>query len=220
MGVLLLVRHGQASFTSDDYDRLSGAGHDQARVLGRALAARGFAPDVVVRGAMRRHRETADNVVVTAGWGCGVEEDAGWDEFDHVSTISGMPDFAFAPGESYEDRVQRADELISRWASGDHDADYHEDFPTFRDRVGGALQRTLGRTGPDGHGVVFTSGGPVAWVAASLLDGGVPLWGGLSGVVVNSSVTKVVVGKRRGPTLVTFNDHSHLEATPSLLTYR
>ena len=59
MGQLLLVRHGQASWGSDDYDVLSGR-------LGAVAAARqgagraGIAPDVVVTGGMRRHRETAE----------------------------------------------------------------------------------------------------------------------------------------------------------------
>ena len=46
------------------------------------------------------------------------------------------------------------------------------------------------------------------------------MWARLNPVTVNSSVTKVVVG-RRGATLVSFNDHSHLEGMDGrLLTYR
>jgi len=37
MGVVLLVRHGQASFGADDYDVLSETGIEQSRMLGRAL---------------------------------------------------------------------------------------------------------------------------------------------------------------------------------------
>ncbi len=81
-----------------------------------------------------------------------------------------------------------------------------------------ALARAVERLGPRGTGVVVTSGGPVSWVAASLLGAGTPVWGRLNPVVVNASVTKVVVG-RRGATLVSFNDHSHLEAE-ALLSYR
>ena len=67
--------------------------------------------------------------------------------------------------------------------------------------------------------MVFTSGGPVSWVSATLADGGVPAWARLSRVVVNSSVTKVLSG-RRGTHLISFNDHSHLEPDPDLITYR
>ena len=35
MSVLTLVRHGQASFFADDYDRLSAAGEQQSRLLGQ-----------------------------------------------------------------------------------------------------------------------------------------------------------------------------------------
>ena len=67
---------------------------------------------------------------------------------------------------------------------------------------------------------MLTSGGPVAWVAASLLGSSADVWSRLNPVTVNASVTKVVVG-RRGATLVSFNDHSHLEGADSpLVSYR
>ena len=68
--------------------------------------------------------------------------------------------------------------------------------------------------------MVFTSGGPVSWVTASLTGGGLDAWQRLSKVVVNSGVTKVLAG-RRGTKLISFNDHSHLETTDAgLITYR
>ena len=68
MSVVLLVRHGQASWGAADYDRLSSLGEQQSRVLGAALASRGVRPDLVVRGAMRRHRQTAEATAAGAGW--------------------------------------------------------------------------------------------------------------------------------------------------------
>jgi broad specificity phosphatase PhoE len=220
MSVVLLVRHGQASWASSDYDRLSALGEQQSRVLGAALAARGVGPDLLVRGSMRRHRQTATAVASGAGWDGDVVEDAGWDEFDHLSTLQGAVDFDEVPGEGPDERVRRFEATIDRWASGRHDTEYHESFPAFRDRVDAAMRRTLERLEPKQTAVVFTSAGPVSWVAATLADGGVPAWGRLSTVVVNSSVTKVVHG-RRGISLISFNDHSHLEEVgPDLLTYR
>jgi broad specificity phosphatase PhoE len=220
VSVLLLVRHGQASWGSADYDRLSPLGERQSRALGVALAARGVRPDLLVRGSMRRHRETAAAAVSGAGWAGDVVEDAGWDEFDHLSTVTGPVTFAEVEGESYDDRVRRFEQSIERWASGEHDAQYAESFPAFRERVESALRRTLERLEARQSAVVFTSGGPVSWVAASLADGGVPAWSRLSKVVVNSSVTKVLTG-RRGTSLISFNDHGHLEsAGADLLSYR
>ncbi len=220
MSVLLLVRHGQASWGSADYDRLSATGAEQSRLLGRALSARGVRPDLLVRGSMTRHRQTADAAVVGAGWDVEVAEDAGWDEFDHLSTLTWSLAWQEIEGESYDDRVRRFEETIDRWASGQHDDDYRESFPAFQERVAAAFDRALERLEPKQTAVVFTSGGPVAWVTATLADGGLPAWTRLSKVVVNSSVTKVLSG-RRGTSLITFNDHSHLEGgDPDLLTYR
>jgi broad specificity phosphatase PhoE len=63
MGVVLLVRHGQASFGADDYDVLSETGVEQSRRLGRVLAEQGLAPVAVVHGAMRRQRDTAAEMI-------------------------------------------------------------------------------------------------------------------------------------------------------------
>src|SRR5215212_4740339 len=91
MSVVLLVRHGQASWGAADYDRLSSLGEQQSRVLGAALAARGVRPDLVVRGAMRRHRQTAEAAAAAAGWAGDVVEDAGWNEFDHQQMLDLHP---------------------------------------------------------------------------------------------------------------------------------
>jgi len=220
VSVLLLVRHGQASFGAADYDQLSPLGEEQSRLLGASLAGRGVRPDLVLRGSMKRHRQTATAAVAGAGWVADVVEDDGWDEFDHLSTLGDVTLFEEVEGESYDDRVRRFEETIDRWASGQHDDDYRESFPAFRERVTAAFDRVLERLEPKQTAVVFTSGGPVSWVTATLADGGLPAWTRLSKVVVNSSVTKVLSG-RRGTSLITFNDHSHLEGgDPDLLTYR
>lgn len=226
MSILLLVRHGQASWGAADYDRLSALGEEQSRVLGSALAGRGLRPDLLVRGSLLRHRQTAAATVEAAGWPGEVLEDPGWNEYDHLPLVAGtpvqpaQPEAPDQPEESYDGRVRRFETILDRWSSGRHDADYAESFPVFRDRVEAAFRRTLERLEPKQTAVVFTSGGAVSWVAATLTDGGVPAWHRLSKVVMNGSVTKVLDG-RRGASLISFNDHSHLEAAGSgLLSYR
>jgi broad specificity phosphatase PhoE len=224
MSVVLLVRHGQASWGAADYDVLSETGEQQARVLGAALADRGLRPAVVVRGAMKRHRQTAEQMVEAAGWDtCEVVEDAGWNEFDHQQMLALHPHDLDDGADMTREQFQRWFEAATlRWTSGDHAEEYDESFATFGARVADALDRAVEGLGPSDVAVVSTSGGPVSWAVASLLgDGAGPatdLWLRLNPVVVNSSVTKVVVG-RRGTTLVSFNDHSHLEQ-PGLVTYR
>lgn len=226
MGVLLLVRHGQASFGSDDYDVLSETGHEQARLLGKHLAGHGVTPDVVVRGDMRRHRETAEGMLEGGGWSTSVEIDPGWDEFDHLGVVAAHPDLVAAT----DDRraFQRAfEEATARWASGADDAAYPEPWSGFVARVRAALERACAQAGPGGTAVVVTSGGPIAVAAAALVDPPVDgggdaattarLWSRFNTVVVNSSYSRVVVGST-GPRLLTFNEHAHLEG--ETLTYR
>jgi broad specificity phosphatase PhoE len=218
MAVILLVRHGQASWGAADYDNLSEEGHEQSRLVGRALAARGVTPTRIVHGAMLRHRQTADAAVEAAGWTAERTVDDGWNEFDHLQMLE-----VHGPPEGGEEQMTRQqfdawfDAATERWTSGRYDQDYDEPFFTFTARVESALRRTAAGLGSGDAAVVFSSGGPISWVAATLLGGGVDTWMRLNPVTVNASVAKIVVGKR-GTTLVSVNDHGHLE--PDRVTYR
>ena len=148
MGVLLLVRHGQASFGTDDYDVLSPTGWEQARMLGSWLAARGPAPDVVLRGGMRRHRETAEGLLEGSSWAAPVEVDADWDEFDHLGVVDSFPDRPL--GELDRRAFQEVfEQATQRWMSGAHDG-YPESFAGFQERVRAALGRAASYAGPGG----------------------------------------------------------------------
>lgn len=210
MGQVLLVRHGQASWGAADYDVLSPVGEQQAEVLGRALA--DVAPDVVVHGSMLRQRRTAEIAAAAAGWSVGLSLDERWNEMDHLAVLARHPQHF--DGEPDRQQFQAWFEAATdRWTSGAHDADYDEPFPAFRSRVDDALADLADA----GTAVVVTSGGPVSSVAAGLLHAGLATYTRLAPVVVNSSITRVVSG-RRGLTLVSFNEHQHLPG--DLLTYR
>jgi broad specificity phosphatase PhoE len=215
MAQVLLLRHAQ-----DDPGTglgLSPLGWEQGRMLGAALAARGVTPEVVVRGGGGRLRDTAEAVCEAGGWDTEPLVDPDWDEFDQYAVLDRHP----AP---FGDRSPNRDEFRSwlqtatdRWSSGEHDGDYAEPFAMFAARIDAALERVIAGAGERGTAVVVTAAGPIAWVAATLLADSrdaaacAAVWSRLSGVVVNSSLTKVVAG-RRGSTLVTFNDHAHLES--------
>lgn len=63
MGEIWFIRHGQASFRTENYDRLSPLGHQQSDWLGAHLAGLGAKFDQVISGTLRRHRETAAGVL-------------------------------------------------------------------------------------------------------------------------------------------------------------
>src|SRR3954452_21882564 len=217
MGVVILVRHGQASFGGDDYDVLSETGWQQGRLLGEWLREKADRSTAVVRGSMRRHRETAE----AAGWADAVV-DPGWDEFDHLGVVAAYPDVP--PGELDNREFQRVFELATaRWTAGEHDGEYHEPWSAFRTRVTASLDDVCAQAGPGGTAVVVTSGGPIAAACAALVDPGANdatfgrLWSRFNTTIVNSSFTRVVVGST-GARILTFNEHPHLEGEH--LTYR
>ncbi|RHW27617.1 histidine phosphatase family protein [Nocardioides immobilis] len=234
MRLIYLVRHGQASFGKRDYDALSDLGHEQSRLLGRALAVREIVPDVVIRGELRRHRETAEGILtgltdVGVDKVVPVEVDAGWDEFDfqHVVEVHKplyrsravmLADLARsrAPRQKFQEIFEDA---TARWTGGEADDDYHESFPAFAARIEAALLAAAAHLPEKGTAVVVTSGGPIGLAVSHLLAGDASLWPQFNKVAVNTAVTKVIRG-RSGLTLSSYNDHSHVEHDRRLLTYR
>lgn len=63
---IFVVRHGQASARSQDYDVLSPLGTAQAARLGERFARGGVRFDAVFCGPRRRHRDTARHLVDAA----------------------------------------------------------------------------------------------------------------------------------------------------------
>ena len=59
---LWLVRHGQAAFATDDYDRLTDLGWQQARWLGEHLSTMETRFDRICAGTLRRQQETASAI--------------------------------------------------------------------------------------------------------------------------------------------------------------
>lgn len=231
MGVIYLIRHGQASFASSNYDKLSSLGMEQGHLLGLALKARGVKPDVLVCGGMQRHRETASQCLaglgVTASW----DEDTGWDEYDHGAMLEAYdPRFGRKSNlaaellKTGEDPKRAFQELFSkaaaRWVSGESDEDYDESFAEFCGRVEAALARLAARLDKSKTALVFTSGGAISAVAKHLLGLPAERMLPLSYVIANASVTKLIAGST-GIKLSTLNEHVHFEGSASkYLSYR
>src|SRR3954454_4465152 len=92
MGVLLLVRHGQASIDAVDYDHLSAVGRRQAQAVGERLAHADLSVERIVCGTSARQRDTAGELVVTLGFPkAQLWTDARLDEFDHVGLLAAHP---------------------------------------------------------------------------------------------------------------------------------
>lgn len=215
MPAVLLVRHGQASFGSADYDRLSEAGRAQSARVGDELRRRALRDPLVLSGGLRRQRDTA----ALALPGASVQVDERFDEYDHQGLLERHLAGTDRPVPTTSREVQDVlDEAMLLWARGD--GPWGPDGPSYARFADGAVQavrETAAALGSGRDAVVFTSGGVVAAVAAALLGGGPETVVALHRTAVNGAVT-TVLGGRRGLSLVSWNEHAHLPA--GAVTYR
>lgn len=227
MPVIYLIRHGQASFGSDNYDQLSGLGEQQSRHLGEHLQARQVTPDQVVCGALRRHHQTAEHCLRALGVEADWREDAAWNEYDHeqlLEVYAADPAIAqqmvddMNSGEPRRAFQKHFEKAMRRWASGQYDGDYPESWSDFCARVEAGLQRVADQA--QGTVFVFTSGGAISAACRYLLQLPDDNTLQLNWVMANAGLTKCLLG-RNGLQLSSLNDHSHFEGRHrDLLSYR
>jgi broad specificity phosphatase PhoE len=239
MSTLLLVRHGQARLFTDDYDRLSDLGFDQAEALARFWLERGIRPDQVFSGSMVRQRQTADKVgevFATSG-----EE---WPELQEVPGLNEYPAeeitrslvpalreadpsldelaSALNSSEHYADKYRYLHRLletvIARWIMGDYgDVDVPLSWKTFSGAVRSALREVMSNSESGKTIALFMSGGPVAVSVQTILQAPDIKAADLNWRVHNCSVTRYTFSGER-VSLDAFNDVSHLP--PGMHTYR
>lgn len=216
MPVIYLVRHGQASFGTDDYDVLSPTGEQQAALAGRELARRGVRTPIFGSGTLARQRDTA---TIVAGE-CGITTpelniDPRWDEFDAHALVArslGIPEI---PHEMTSAEFQvHLDKAFVAWMN-----DPHGDWAQFSDGVLGALADFAALVPKGSDGIVATSAGVTGALVARLLQTEPEMAITLNKVSINASITTVLSGAS-GLTLLTFNDHAHVIGAEGMLTTR
>lgn len=215
MGVVLLVRHGQASLGSANYDQLSNTGRAQSSLVGKRLLIEHSEVSRVLSGSLVRQRDTALAIADSVGITTGVDDR--WNEYDH-NDILGLERSAFVfYGDSDTGRLRATtalDQAITRWIRSD--SSYIETHEAFLQRCASALDSVIEQRGVT---VVATSAGVIAATCGQVLQLPKETWPRLARVMVNTGITKIVHG-RSGTSLVTFNDHAHLEPDRSMITYR
>jgi broad specificity phosphatase PhoE len=221
----VLVRHAQASFGAADYDVLSARGIEQSQVLESELLRRGISFDRVVTGTLHRQRDTVASLAATIGKPALV--DARWDEYsadDVLGAYSDSPVRLSSPrasGMTTSEFQKILDHALFEWiAAGEQRGAGGESWHAFCDRANAALDELLETLSQGETALVCTSGGVLAAISVRLLSTGGAAFVPFNRVVVNTGITKVVRG-RRGTSLISFNEHGHLELPGrSLLTYR
>lgn len=222
-----MVRHAQASFGGADYDVLSPHGAAQAAALAADLRRRGIRIERVVTGRLARQRDTGDPIARMAG--CALTEDPRWDEYDaddilehHSTSLArhSRPPGSDAPAISSREFQDVIDEALLAWLGAGGSSPALEAWPAFEDRIARALADATTGVSSGATAVVCTSAGVLAATAVACLGLPVETFVAFNHVSVNTGVTKIIQG-RSGTTLVSFNEHGHLEHDgESLLTYR
>jgi len=226
-----MIRHGQASFFAKDYDRLSDAGKEQARCLGRYWSEAGVVLDEVIVGPRERHRSTAKFLLEAyreSGRSCPcVREEAGFDEHQLELLLREKSGFASPlPSKSkpvQDDAVEevslRVDEqrafrdrleAVTRvWLQGGPGTERIESWTNFQGRVRLALSQVTAPKERGRHVAVFTSGGVIGVALQKALECSDAHAMALSRRIRNGSLTEFVFSGERF-TLDSFNALPHL----------
>jgi broad specificity phosphatase PhoE len=221
MPVVYLIRHGQASFGAADYDVLSAVGHKQAELVAAALVRRGVQPKRIASGSLRRQLDTATVCAAVAPFDVPIDTDPRWDEFNQLDLIaSDWP----ASGEEVEPDAARSTQLkldaaLLNWIGPGARVSAGQSWPQFQAKALGAHRDLMASLPSGGAALAFTSAGVIGAICADLLGLGAAGVVALNRVAVNTGITKIVSG-RSGASLLSFNDHGHLEGAADLLTYR
>jgi broad specificity phosphatase PhoE len=211
MGTLLLVRHGQASFGSEDYDRLSELGARQCAELGRWLHARGRRFEGVLRGTLRRHAESLDAIASTLPGLPPATEWPGLNEYDSEAVLRSVFGGELAPprdAESYRQHFRLLREGLLAWMEGRVAPRGMPSWPEFVAGVAGALD--LVRERYAGDVLLVSSGGPISTAVAHVLAAPPASVIELNLRIRNSAITEFAFTPKRHM-LASFNHTPHLD---------
>ena len=209
MTELVLVRHAQASFGAEDYDKLSQLGWRQSRWLGEYFAERGAVFDRIVRGSLRRHTETLAGIGEGMGRALAGDEDARLNEYDaHALLLAHLGAKPIGRSDDRREHFRILREAMYAWTAGTLAGNLHEPFTAFRSRVLGALAEL--RAGGAKRVLVVSSGGPISTILAEVL--GMPQRGvvDLNLQTRNTGITELQAGASRIH-CVSFNNVPHLD---------
>lgn len=221
MGVLYIVRHGQAPAHAygPDADAVSGPGltdlgFAQARAAGEALAAQVRSFDAAFCGDLPRQRATMAGILESFGSAAEPTIDPDWNEYV-TPPVPEARDIHRDGGKPFQDALTRT---LHEWVGGADNGP--ETYAAFAARTRAAADRAAAAAGSGQSVLVVSSAGSITQLIAQLWGVPDPSWPAMSRTFVNTAITKVLAG-RRGLTLVSFNDHAHVSGLQSgLSTYR
>ncbi|MEW9920401.1 histidine phosphatase family protein [Marimonas sp. MJW-29] len=164
MAELLVIRHGQASFGTDNYDVLSDLGHRQSEAVGKLLRETGWVPDRLVTGTLKRQKDT----LASMGFGPAPEEHPGFNEYDfhdllHARFNGNVPELVKGDRKTHFRALR---ETVFEWQDAAFDGAL-ETFQEFEARVEAA--RAFACCTDARRVLVISSGGVIGQLTATAL---------------------------------------------------
>lgn len=185
MGRLVCLRHGQASFMSDDYDHLSAIGTRQSALLGDYWGRRGRTFAAVYSGTLRRHRATYDALAAAyARHAPPLPTPTVLPEFDEHAgfalTQAVLPRLAehdplvralYDPTRALDGRtyLRLFRHVMLQWAAGTLNAPDFDSWADFRRRVERGVAQVQPAAAGDANVLVVTSGGTIGAIVGYVL---------------------------------------------------
>lgn len=232
MSTLYLVRHGQASFGTDNYDQLSATGQEQVRQLGAYFASLGERIDRIYSGSLQRQTQTAAIIAQALGNlapEIGIEP--AFNEYDsdvilHTFAKSLTPEQLAEAGwpELRTDRrkfqffLERA---ARAWVEAQIEAEEMTPWRGFHGRIVTAVESIMRSEGRSKTLLISTSGGVIGTLVAHVLGLSNHLGIELNWAVHNASITRLIYSSEK-VSLSMFNGLPHLDrdGMRQLITYR
>jgi broad specificity phosphatase PhoE len=213
MGILYLVRHGQASFGAADYDQLSPLGARQCERLGAWFAGHGVRFDAVLRGTLRRHAQSLDAIESGLQQRHQASALPGLNEYDSdavVRAVHAGPSQAPATPEQARAHFRLLRTGLLAWMAGHVQPQGMGSHAQFAAGVLAALD-AVREQHAGGTSLIVSSGGPISVAIGHVLGLAPEAVVALNLQLRNSAVCELRVSPQR-LSLVTFNSLTHLDA--------
>jgi broad specificity phosphatase PhoE len=235
MATIYLVRHGQASFGAENYDKLSALGCRQAVATGEYFRDAGVHFDAVYSGDLSRQRETARLVLLSQPKLVPHHIDPRFNEIENdaqlkylmpeVVKLNPMIEALVKKGLSSSKDYQKViDAVFNFWVSPACKDSRIQSWSEFSDGAQQAIKKIMDDQGNGKTIGVFTSGGTLATIVAQVLGLGGDRTYQLYEPIFNCSVTQLFYNQSK-ISLSYFNDCSFLQVMgrqrgEELLSYR
>jgi broad specificity phosphatase PhoE len=232
MSTLYLIRHGQASFGTDNYDQLSATGEEQARALGRYFTGLGERIDHIYSGSLRRQTQTAQIIANELGTSAPpISIEPAFDEYDSDVILqtfaksltaeqlaaAGWPELRH-DRKKFQFFLERA---ARAWVEAQIEAEEMTPWHGFHGRISKALELMMRTHGRSKTLLISTSGGVIGTLVAHVMGLSNHMGIELNWAVHNASITRLFYSADK-VSLSMFNALPHLESAASrhLITYR